>query len=806
MAWQDDPIAQTSSGGWQNDPVAVPAIDFNRPVEAVRADIAKLPQGQRELALPQWADAFVAKEKQDAAKPSWWRPMPNSVHTTSDDAVRSVARGTFFGPFLDEITAGSQQALYELTGGRVGSPYDEALAYQRARDRAADQAAPGTTTALKIAGGVAGGVGALRNPGAAGAIVGGPLAAWQPAATLPRQVAQGAATGGLYGQVAGFGNAEGGVDQRMQGMVEGATMGAGIGAVLPPAVAAVGKGLSTVGEAVSPQVARFNAWRNQPASTPGARVGMSAQAFDDVPSGAGGASTAGADAAAEQIIANQLTRANVPVNRLMQQLTEADEAARFYGGGTSASRAQNVLAPVDLDPSLQRLAGSVFRKQPEAASEMIAFGSARQTGQTPKLPLSKNAGLPTRRTMAQAQPDDRPMGQYERVRDGLKRALVIQDKDFHGHAANAYRTEKQIIAANKAESVPVYKNAYKAAEGVDLRPTLSPIMQRWGESLIDEPAPVAAQLQKAMRLVERALSPEGRKSHLERADKVKQWLDDQIDRAFTSTNGRQRYLGGRLTEFKNEMVAALDSIPKAGPLYAKARGVFSSNMESLEALNLGRSVFKEDGDVVADQFKALTAPGLQKLARLGVLDGFEKLMGRQKRSADITQMFENPRIQGILQEVIPRTETATGRVKAGSTFSNRPERFGQFLGNEKDMIRTRDEVFGNSKTQQRSVDDAAFEDLNNIVEQFKGSPSATQMGFQFVQSVLNRTFGMRADTATSISRMLFTADPAERARVLQAIEARMGPTRAERFAQMMQDYQRVVSQASAVTASSIPEP
>jgi len=807
VAVDHDPFASAAPSSAKlvpvdHDPFAN-QIDFNRPVEAVRADIAKLPEAQRDAAFKQWAASKVGQEKNAGGLYGAYRQAANVFDT--------FGRGTFVGPFLDEIDAYGNDAINKVSGGRLGVPYDEALALTRARNKNVDDNYPWSSTAGKLVGGVAGGVyraaAKEAKEKAMGLAIGGPFAAFTPGGSMPTQIVQGAAAGGMYGTAAGFGEGEGGLDKRLDNAMDVGRVGMGIGAVLPPVVAGAGKALTLAGEVASPQVARAKAWWN--ADTPAPPLGMTAGPLDGgMSGGAGGAarSAAGADAAAEQIIANQLTRANVPVNRLMQQLTDADEAAKFYGGGASASRAQNALAPVDLDPSLQRLAGSVFRKQPEAANEMIAFGSARQTGQTPKLKMSEDAGLLTRSTMARTQPGDRPMGQYERVRDGLKRALLIQDKDFHGHAANAYRTEQQIITANKAQSVPAYNKAYKAAEGVDLRPTLSPIMQKWQERLIDEPAPVAAQIQKAMRLVERALSPEGRKSHLERADKVKQWLDDQIDRAFTSTNGRQRYLGGRLTEFKNEIVSALDNIPKAGPLYAMARGVFSSNMEALEALNLGRSVFKENGDVVADQFKALASPGLQKLFRLGMLDGFEKVMGRQKRSADITQMFENPRIQGILQEVIPRTQTRTGRVKANSEFANRPERFGQFLGNEKDMIRTRDEVFGNSKTQQRSVDDAAFEDLNNIVEQFKGSPSATQMGFQFVQSVLNRTFGMRTDTAKSISRMLFTADPAERTRVLQAIEARMGPTRAAQFAQMMQDYQRVVSQASAVTAGSIPQP
>ena len=62
----------------------------------------------------------------------------------------------------------------------------------------------------------------------------------------------------------------------------------------------------------------------------------------------------------------------------------------------------------------------------------------------------------------------------------------------------------------------------------------------------DEPLPVANRLQKAIRLFERAMSGDGQKTHIERVDKVKQLVDDWIEGAFKSTNGRQRYLGGKL--------------------------------------------------------------------------------------------------------------------------------------------------------------------------------------------------------------------------------------------------------------------
>lgn len=767
-------------------------IDFAQPAEAVRAEVGKLQGKMRERALREWADAYVAKERDQGG-----------IGIAADNTARTLARGSFVGPFLDEITAAGEKAKQVLSGGMIGSDYDEALEYQRARDRAVDRDYPVASVAGQFAGGIAGGIGAMRQGGltAGGVVAGGPLATWQSARSLPGNMAQGAAVGGAYGAAAGFGGGDGGFDQRADNAASGGVIGTVAGGVLPPVIAGVSRGAGALAEAASPTVARYgqqfrNAFGGQqrPAS-------LSAAAPDG---GGVGGSISGAEAAADQVIANQLMRANVPVTALRQTLDEAGEAARFY----SNSRAQQVLAPVDLDPSLQRLAGSVYRQQPEAADTARDFISARQTGITPHGRMDLSFGLPTRPSLSRAAPDDTPRGQFERVKDGLRRALLIKDHDFHGHGRTAYRTERQILEDAKEEAQRLYDDAYKAADGVDLRPQVGTVLQAWQQRLIDEPQPVAGAITQAMKLVTRALVSEGRRPHLERLDKVKQWLDDQIEKALTSANGRQRYLGSRLTAFKNELLDAVSEqrLGDIGAKYSAARAAYSSRMEAREALQLGREVFRENSEVAVDQFRALRTAGEQKLFRLGLLDSFSQHMGRQKRTADVTQVFQNPRIQQILEAVIPRTETATGRVSAGAVFGDRPERFGRFIGNEQRMIGTRNEVMGNSATAQRLADDKSLDTMSGIIDQMRQTPSWTALAMKAVQSGLDRLFGFRADTAAFVASKLFTASPAERERLLRALEQRMGRNRIEQFTAYMAEVERrALTSGSTVTGANLPE-
>lgn len=748
------------------------AIDFNRPVSEVRADIAKLSGPDREKALRAWADAFVAGEQ-----------ARGDIGPVSDGA-RALARGTFLGPWLDEITAGTQAGLHAITGGNAGSPYDEAVAYQRARDRAFDESNPIGSPVLQLTGGLTGGIGAARTalksgPGAINVAVGGPLAAVQPAATLPRQMAQGAGIGAAYAGAAGAGAAEGDIADRAVGAINAAPVGAIAGAVLPPVAAGIGKAATMASDAISPQVARLQGATNDFL----ARYKLpsfSIEAFKPLPSGV--------DNASDQIIANQLSRAGVSAGDLRNRLSQAAEGRQFYSG----SFADDVVAPVDLDPSLQRLAGSVVRQQPEAGNVASAFIKGRQTGITPDGPLPTRSNVPTRNQFATPGKDDRPAGQFERVRDALKRAFTISDTDFHGHAKNAYATENAIIEAAKREADELYGEMRKAAQNLNIAPQIDPVLAKWTALADEQTAPVARALKRAVSYFKTQNGET--QTNAARFDVAKRYLDDVIDKMY---RGGDRYLGGQLTAFKNELLDTLDnvSVNGFGEKYKAARNAYSSRMESRDALNLGRQMFKEDADVAVDQYRALATDGERKLFRLGMLHSFEQRAGRKGRQMDITRLFDDPRIQEILTEVIPASKKGV--------FANRPERFGTYLDTERGMIETRNAVVGNSMTARNIQDDAALSGMQTVsgaIEQLRQTPSITGIGIRVVERILDSLFGFRADTAAAIAQKLFTANPQDRAVLIARLETLMGQDRAGQFARLISEYSRVATQAGAISA------
>lgn len=688
------------------------------------------------------------------------------------DFARTALQGVTLG-FGDEAIAGARSL--------AGTDYDQALDEERAAIERFREENPGTALAAELAGGFA-----VPGMGAARFI--------SKAATMPRAMGRGAAVGTGFGGVSGYGHGKDGVENRLEEAQTGAAFGAGVGAVIPPAANMAAAGARAVHSAVSPQIARLQGNVKAQVDAFWDKYGIKMSADGGGPPIA----TPGADAAADQIIANQLSRAGKTVEDLDEVLAGHSRSSQFH----SNSRAPDALAPVDLDPSLQRLAGSVVRQSPEAGNAAKGFVYGRQTGRTPQ--SGEIPGIPTRDRMSR--PGNRPTGQRERVRDALKRALLISDDDFHGHGSSAYATEKQILARAKEQAKELYGQAYTAGQNVDLRPSITPILDKWRQIAQEEPEPVAKAINAVIKLFE---SKNGPVHNIERFDKSKQFMDGVIDRYFQAPEGRNQYLGGVLTGFKNELLGAVDSVQAGGlgQKYSAARGAFGSEMEMVEALRLGREVFKEGSELTADVFASMATPGQQKLFRLGLFDGFDQRMAGMKSTQDITQIFESPRVEAILSTVIPKTQTATGRVKmqggAPAEFADRPERFGRYLEGERKMIETRDEVFGNSKTAQRAADDEAYEGLASLVDTVRATPSMTALGVKMVENALSKFFGYRADTAASIGRKLFAAEPRARREALEAVRARLDRDRFGHFLRLMREYEVALTSAGAGQAGAV---
>lgn len=649
-------------------------------------------------------------------------------------ARTALGQGTAFG-LGDEIAAGARSLI-------GGEKYDDALKDERAKVKQFEDENPIASTVGELGG-------SLITPG-----IGLATGALKPAATVLGKIGQGALVGGGLGGLYGAASADGGdgdiIDQaanRLEGGVKGALSGAAVGGLIPAAGAAAGGVLTGVRNTANPAIKAFRG------------------KIDD---------------AADDIMAARLRSAGETPDAMRDQLAAADRAGTFYGGGKSASVTESPMALADLAPSMQKLAGSASRSSDEAATRADAFLTTRQTGVPPRslggMDAIADAGLTARNPLAPLEKNADPAGQYERVKDALTRSMTLKDKDFHEFGENAYRTEQSMMEALKTKSDQLYSDARNASQNFNIQSVISPVIQKIANDAASAPIGEARLIKGALR---QFTTGDGNVvTSLDGFDKAKRAVDGLVGVARTRGDKNAERV---LTGVKNDLVAAVDAVPDQaiGPKYKAARNYFSSQMDMKDAIDLGRSALKENSDVVSDQFSGLSE-GQKKLFRLGLIESFEANMGRAKRTNDITQAFETPRVQDLLREVIPRSE------KAGATFADRPERFGDFIANEKAMVKTGNKVLGNSATQERAMDDAKFtrQGIGQMIDGLRGS-GLTGVALEAASVGLNKIFGMREDVAAEISRRLFSADPAQREAVLQRLEQVYGKARLPQFLSAM---------------------
>jgi|GEM_PF-5519472 len=478
----------------------------------------------------------------------------------------------------------------------------------------------------------------------------------------------------------------------------------------------------------------------------------------------------GPQAAAYQHIANKLSAAGVRPGEIGARIERSDIDAI---GGRSA------LALVDTDDSLRRLAGSVVRQNDEAANIGQRFVAGRQTGITPLEGMPQGSGIPTRRFMESAAPIDPPMGMFERMRDNVRAFLQVPQR-------SAYRVDQDLIDVQRTQSGPQYRAAYQASAGMDIAPVVDGVLQRWTARAQDpqQLRPIAKVINAAVNIFK---TPAGTVSDLRRFQTAKELLDEKIGNLMKSPVSRNRRLGGELNDFKNELLAAVDGITanNVGTTYQNARNIYSSAADMRRALQMGRDALKEGSEVSADVYRRMTQ-GEQQMFRIGLADSLERTMAAQKRGADVTQTFQKPAIQELLMELGPQDQAM---------------RFGRNIQDENLTTRTNNEVFGNSKTQQRAADDEAFNQMGDVIDEIRKVKSASDASFRVIRSVLERVGGFRADTATELARMLFTADRSRLDDIIRNIESRMGPDRASHFKAILDQYSANLARQNAATAA-----
>lgn len=553
-----------------------------------------------------------------------------------------------------------------------------------------------------------------------GRVVGGLAGGYGVGANVVRQGAPllvNAARSGLAASLVGaaheFGEGEG-RDDRLDRAESGAKWGAGLGVALPLA-----------GNAI----ARPVAWGVD--KLVGDRLSQVGRSAED---------------AADAILLSKIQRSGQEPKDIMDHLEKGRYASQLNGGGDSASIANLPETIADSSEALQRFTGAVYRQGDEGAEIISKALERRQKG-----PLSKFS------------PNEQDMpGQIEDVSDAFDRALLIKS------AGSARKTEKALVAEQRAEAGKLYRKAFKNSEPFDISRVLTDTRFHASEYA----GKINKKLNKAVDLFYRGKN-RMIVSDIRLFDNSKKELDDMISKA----RGNEKR---ELAEFKTRLLDAVHKVdgkgqPVANLGYKEAREQWGSSAEMQDAIAMGRKAFRDDSEDVLEVFQTMS-PGQQRMFRIGASDGLRLALARKGRGHDVTKILDERRVIEVLRKIIPETKGTKG------VYSDRTERFGDYINRQENMVRTRNIVKGGSPTSRNDADDLDL-NVSSLKQQFdrvRNLPGVGLIG-EAVVIGLNTVLGYSKANSARLAKLLVESSPERQAQILQRLQDKVGKGRYEKF-------------------------
>ncbi|MER9412892.1 hypothetical protein [Mesorhizobium sp. M0589] len=336
---------------------------------------------------------------------------------------------------------------------------------------------------------------------------------------------------------------------------------------------------------------------------------------------------------------------------------------------------------------------------------------------------------------------DRQLAQPERVAEAVRKGL--------DDPANYFSTIDDIIAQRQTAAKPLYDQAYK---------TPVPFTSKL-ESLLGRGKVMKDALRRARDMGEAEGIPSQQffakiaddgSYTIQSVPDARQWdlmkrsLDDIIQsETETMPNGSEKLsnLGRIVSGIRREMLTEVD---QANPAYAKARQVYSTASESLDAVTKGGKLLDADPEL-ARRTLADMSEGDKQLARLGISKALVDRVQRARDGANVVRgIFASPRNRAVLKEAFP-TEASF------KDFQSAMEREGQ-------KTRTNMAIGGNSTTAAQAADLASNFDAGVAGHIISGRPLAAAGAL--VQKALARATVVNEATAKELAKILTTTDPA----------------------------------------------
>jgi hypothetical protein len=253
--------------------------------------------------------------------------------------------------------------------------------------------------------------------------------------------------------------------------------------------------------------------------------------------------------------------------------------------------------------------------------------------------------------------------------------------------------------------------------------------------------------------------------NMQTLDAAKRGLDNMLEQYRDPTSGRLA-LDQRGRAVDQVRKAFLDEIDRLNPDYKAARQAWSGPSQSMGAMKQGADIFNLQPEQIAENVQRL-APGDKDFFLLGARDALAQRIAKTSAGGnEALRIVGNQHIQNQLRPLF-----------------NSDAEFNSFIGRaqlESAMYRTKQNTLGNSRTFRRLANEAADEGsgLSGALgsaaqaggaimahEPFAALPALMRTGRAIAQRITRPS----PEVDAQIARMLYSGEPAQNARALEAI-------------------------------------
>jgi hypothetical protein len=231
-------------------------------------------------------------------------------------------------------------------------------------------------------------------------------------------------------------------------------------------------------------------------------------------------------------------------------------------------------------------------------------------------------------------------GQAARVSADAETALA------GGPTKSATQTADELIAQRKAAAAPLYEKAFAESGPVNVEPVLEHLAER----LEVAKGPIRSVLERTRRLlVDPGGNPETRLRALHEA---KLALDEMMDRSAQNSVGNTARR--EMREIQTWLLMSMDVGSKGS--YRAAREAFAGPSRALDAVQMGRGIFREEAEITARDIKALS-PEEKEFFTVGVIQAVrDQAKGTANTGDVVTRLMKSPKLRERIGAAVPKPQ------------------------------------------------------------------------------------------------------------------------------------------------------